>query len=84
MTALFLSKKGQVLLHEIFDPRLMGMDDIESMKSVANLAESCLNVDVQLSIMQSVVTYIGAIFPRLFSSIILIIQQPNILTEEFN
>ena len=84
MTALFLSKKGQVLLHEIFDPCLMGMDDIESMKSVANLAESCLNVDVQLSIMQSVVTYIGAIFPRLFSSIILIIQQPNILTEEFN
>ncbi|XP_057836811.2 wall-associated receptor kinase-like 6 [Cryptomeria japonica] len=47
LTALFLSKKGQGLLHEIFDPRLMGMDHIESMTSVANLAEACLNVDVQ-------------------------------------
>ncbi|XP_057836812.1 wall-associated receptor kinase-like 6 [Cryptomeria japonica] len=47
LTALFLSKKGQGLLHEIFDTRLVGMDHIESMTSVANLAEACLDVDVQ-------------------------------------
>ncbi|XP_057839409.2 wall-associated receptor kinase-like 2 [Cryptomeria japonica] len=43
---LFLSRKSQGLLAELFDTRLLIKDHMESMTMVANLAEACLNEDV--------------------------------------
>ncbi|XP_057836843.2 putative wall-associated receptor kinase-like 16 [Cryptomeria japonica] len=45
---LFLCRKGQGLVAELFDTRLVEKDQMKSMKSVANLAEACLNEDVNM------------------------------------
>eukprot|EP01018_Ginkgo_biloba_P029047 Gb_03185 [translate_table: standard] len=48
LTSLFMLRKKKGVITEIFDPQLMdgvNSEDMESMTGVANLAESCLNID---------------------------------------